>query len=159
MKRILSSQAIEKIGEKIKVSGWVQSVRLHGKIVFIDLRDRKGIIQLVFTPNNQEVYDLSQTLKDEWIISVEGIVKERPEKMINPEIESGTIELNVEKIEILSKIESLPFELNTSDLSLTNLLDHRPLTLRSEKAKAICEEVKGTLKEVDSIIAKNNQSN
>lgn len=137
MKRILSSEAIEKVGEKIKVSGWVQSVRLHGKIVFIDLRDRKGIIQIVFTPKNQEVYDLSQTLKDEWIISIEGIVKERPEKMINPEIESGTIELNGEKIEILSKIESLPFELNTSDLSLTNLLDHRPLTLRSERVKAI----------------------
>ena len=137
MKRILSSQAIKNIGKKIKVSGWVQSIRLHGKIVFIDLRDRGGIIQIVFTPKNKGVYDLSQTLKNEWIISVEGIVKERPAKMINPEIESWAIELSGEKIEILSESETQPFELKNLNLSLTNLLDHRPLTLRNKKIKAI----------------------
>jgi len=137
MKRILSSQAVKNVGKKIKVSGWVQSIRLHGKIVFIDLRDRKGIIQIVFTPKNKDVYDLSQTLKSEWVVSVEGTVKERPEKMINPEIESGIIELGGEKIEVLSESEPLPFELKNLNLSLANLLDHRPLTLRNEKIKAI----------------------
>ena len=137
MKRILSSQAISNIEKKIKVSGWIQSVRLHGKIVFLDLRDREGIIQIVFTPKNEDVYDLSQTLKNEWVISVEGTVKKRPEKMINPEIESGTIELEGEKIEILSESKTPPFELKNLNLSLTNLLDYRPLTLRSKEIKAI----------------------
>jgi len=137
MKRTLSSQTIKSIEKKVKVSGWIQSVRLHGKIVFVDLRDRGGIMQIVFTPKNKDVYDLAQTLKNEWVISVEGIVKKRPEKMINPEIKSGTVELSGEKIEILSKSETPPFELKSLNLSLTNLLDHRPLTLRNKTIKAI----------------------
>ena len=97
-KRILSLETIQKTGENIKVSGWVQSVRLHGKIIFVDLRDRKGLLQLVFTPKNETAYDIAQKLKPEWVISVEGTVNKRPEKMINPNVVTGSIELLGEKI-------------------------------------------------------------
>jgi len=137
MKRTLTSEATKHIGEKVKISGWVQSVRLHGKIIFLDLRDRKGIIQTVFTLKNEEVYEIAKTLKDEWIISIEGIIKERPEKMINPDIDTGTVEINAESIEVLSQVKDLPFEIKNFNLNLTNLLDYRPLTLRNDKIKAI----------------------
>ncbi len=137
MKRILSTKTIDKVGEKIKVSGWVHSVRLHGKIVFIDLRDREGLLQIVFTPKNERVYQLAETLKDEWIIEVQGTVKKRPEKMINSDIKSGTVELQGEDLKILVKSKTLPFELKNLNVNLTNLLDYRPLTLRNKKIKSI----------------------
>ena len=81
MERILIKNTIQYRGESASVRGWVDSRRDHGKIVFIDLRDRSGVLQVVCNP------DLVKDVREEWAIEVEGRVKERPVKMVNPELE------------------------------------------------------------------------
>ncbi len=131
MKRILNIETTKNIGEKVKVAGWVNVIRSHGGIVFLDLIDRSGILQVVSTP------DLTKDIKEEDVIEIEGEVKKRPIKMVNPELETGETELKAEKIKILAKSETLPFDLKDLKLSLPTLLDYRPLTLRNKKIKAI----------------------
>jgi nondiscriminating aspartyl-tRNA synthetase len=131
MKRVLNIESIELIGKKIKVVGWVNSIRSHGKIVFLDLRDRSGILQVVLDSK------IAEGIKEEDVLEVEGEVKERPKEMINPKLETGNVELKAEKIKILAKSQKLPFDLKNLKLSLPKLLDFRPLTLRNEKQKAI----------------------
>ncbi len=131
MVRILNSEAKKYIGKKVKVCGWVNSRRDHGKIVFLDLRDRSGILQIVAKK------EIANQIKEEDVLVVFGEVKERPKEMINPNLETGEIELKAEKIEILAKANALPFDLKNLKLSLPKLLDWRPLTLRNEKQRAI----------------------
>ncbi len=131
MKRILNTETTKNIGKKVKVAGWVNVIRSHGGIVFLDLIDRSGILQVVSTP------DLTKGIKEEDVIEIEGEVKKRPIKMVNPDLETGETELKAEKIKILAKSEALPFDLKDLKLSLPLLLDYRPLTLRNKKIKAI----------------------
>jgi len=105
MKRILAIETPKYLGKKVKISGWVNSRRDHGGIVFLDLRDRSGILQIVSTP------DLAEGIKEEYVLEIEGEIKKRPIKMVNPELETGEFELKAEKIKILAKAESLPFDL------------------------------------------------
>lgn len=109
MQRILNKETTGKTGEKIKIAGWIDSVRSHGKITFLDLRDRTGIIQVVANPNDLEIVS---DLKKESVIEVIGEIKERPENMINKDIISGTVEMKAEEINLLSKAETPPFEIN-----------------------------------------------
>ena len=83
MKRVLNNETTKYLGTTIKACGWVHSIRSHGKIIFIDLRDKGGLLQLVCTPKNKEVYKTAQELRPEWVICVEGKVGERPKNMIN----------------------------------------------------------------------------
>ncbi|MFH1294073.1 MAG: amino acid--tRNA ligase-related protein, partial [Pseudomonadota bacterium] len=131
MKRILTSETAKNIGKKVKVAGWANTRRDHGGIVFLDLRDRSGSLQVVADPN------LVKEVKEECVLEIEGEVKRRPEKMVNPKIKTGEIEIRAEKIDVLSKSAILPFELRDLNLSLPKLLDYRPLTLRNQKIKAI----------------------
>lgn len=133
MERTLVIQTQNKIGEQVRVSGWVDSRRDHGKIVFLDLRDRSGILQVVCTA------DLAKDIHDEDVVDIEGKVQARPERMVNPEIESGKVELSAEKINILAKSETLPFDIKDLKVSLPTLLDNRPLTLKNRKIRAIFE--------------------
>ncbi len=150
MRRILNLETTKYLGEKVRVCGWVDSLRHHGGIVFLDLRDRSGILQIVCTP------DLVKDTKEECVVEIEGTVQERPIKMVNPEIETGKIELKAEKINILAKAAILPFDLKNLKLSLPKLLDYRPLVLRNPKIKAIfkiqeqvVESFRKTLKDLD----------
>ena len=131
MKRILNKETPRYPDQEVRVAGWVNTRRDHGKIVFIDLRDRTGLLQVVCSSN------LAEGIKEEDVLEIEGIVKKRPEKMINTELETGKVELKAEKIKVLSKAESLPFDLRDLKVSLPTLLDYRPLTLRNEKIKDI----------------------
>ena len=131
MERILIKNTIQYRGGRVSVRGWVDSRRDHGKIVFIDLRDRSGVLQVVCNP------DLVKDVREEWAIEVEGRVKERPVKMVNPELETGKIELEAESVKVLAKAEVLPFDLRELKLTLPTLLDYRPLTLRNRRIKAI----------------------
>jgi len=131
MKRVLNKEAIKYLGKKIKVSGWVSSRRDHGGIVFLDMRDRSGLLQVVAKPMEIE------GIKEEFILNIEGTVGKRPTKMVNPDLETGEIELKTESIEILTKPEDLPFELKDLKVSLPVLLDYRPFTLRNSNVKAI----------------------
>jgi len=131
MERILNIETLKYIGQKVKVCGWVNSLRHHGGIVFLDLRDRTGILQVVALP------DLAKDIKDEYVLEIEGEIQKRPIKMANFELETGEIELKAQEIKILAKAKTLPFDLKDLKLSLPRLLDWRPLTLRNEKIKAI----------------------
>lgn len=131
MRRILNIETIKYLGKKVRVCGWVNSLRSHGKIIFIDLRDRSGILQVVALP------DLAKGIKEEYVLEIEGKIQKRPEEMINPELETGKIELKAEKIKILAKAETIPFDLKDLKLTLPLLLDWRPLTLRNKKIRAI----------------------
>jgi len=131
MKRILNIETTKYLGKKVKVCGWVNSLRHHGGIVFLDLRDRSGILQVVSTP------DLAKDVKEEYVLEVEGQIQKRPIKMVNPELETGEIELRAEGIKILAEAATLPFDLKDLKVSLPVLLDWRPLTLRNKKIGAI----------------------
>ena len=104
--RVLAKDLLEKVGEKATVAGWVNSRRDHGGLIFVDLRDHTGIIQLVITPEMNEVFKLAESLRDEFVISTEGTVRARDEGLINPNILTGGIEIVVEKLEILNKAET-----------------------------------------------------
>ncbi len=132
MKRILNIETPKHIGKQVRVCGWVNSRRDHGGIVFLDVRDRSGILQVVCQP------DSAKDIKDECVLEIIGQVKKRPPKMVNPELETGTVEVEVGEIKILAEANSLPFEIRGDlNLGLPTLLDYRPLTLRNEKIRAI----------------------
>lgn len=131
MNRILNIDTPKHIGETVKVCGWVNAVRSHGKILFIDLRDRSGVLQLVCNP------EAAKELRPEWVICVEGEIKERPKGMQNPKIETGKIELEAENLEVLSKAKTLPFTIDGSgyEINEEKRLKYRYLDLRRERLK------------------------
>ena len=132
MQRFLVSATPQKLGERVRVAGWVSVRRDHGKLIFIDLRDVSGVLQLVFRPDDPEPYKLADQLRPEWVISAEGAVRERPKGMENPELATGTVELPVEKIEILAEAKTPPFPLDTDGLDIDEelRLKYRYLDLR-----------------------------
>ena len=111
--RILTGELKIKINETVTVAGWVNSRRDHGGLIFIDLRDHQGIIQLVITPENQQAFALAETLRDEFVISATGLIRERAADLKNPNIETGDIELVVESMELLNRSDTPP--VNTHD--------------------------------------------
>lgn len=131
MNRILNIDTPKHIGETVKVCGWVNAVRSHGKILFIDLRDRSGVLQLVCNP------EAAKELRPEWVICVEGEIKERPKGMQNPKIETGKIELEAENLEVLSRAKTLPFTIDGSgyEINEEKRLKYRYLDLRRERLK------------------------
>lgn len=137
MKRVLNREAPNYLGKVVTVSGWVQTIRSHGKIIFIDLRDKSGILQVVFTPPNEKIYNLGQELRPEWVVLIEGEVKERPKNMMNPKIETGKIELYPAEIKILSKAKTLPFPIDDAgyEISEEKRLKYRYLDLRRERMR------------------------
>lgn len=133
MERTLILDCNKKIGEDVKIAGFVQVKRDHGKITFLDVVDRSGLIQVVVGGGSGK--DLS--LQD--AISLEGKVNKRPANLVNPKLATGEIEIYTEKVEVLSKAADLPFDMGGKDLDLQlpTLLDFRSLTLRHPKVKAI----------------------
>lgn len=132
MSRTLILDTLSKIGETVTLNGWVTTKRDHGKLTFIDLRDRTGKIQLV---GYQKMSDLNH----EDAISVTGVVKNRGEKSINPDLNTGQIEIDVAEYQVLGKAQTLPFDISKEDLDLElpTLLDNRSLVLRHPKIQAI----------------------
>ena len=111
--RILSGELKTKLNQTVTVAGWVNSRRDHGGLIFIDLRDHQGIIQLVITPENNQAFTLAESLRDEFVISAIGLIRERAADLKNPNIETGDIELVVESIELLNRSDTPP--VNTHD--------------------------------------------
>jgi len=135
MKRILNIKTIKKQGEEVKLAGWVHVRRDHGKIIFIDLRDKSGLIQLVFLPDNKEVYELASSLRSEWVIEVIGKVNKRPDKMINDNLETGKVEIEVQKLKILNEAKTTPFEISEGEPGEEVRLKYRYLDIRRERMK------------------------
>lgn len=132
MERTLICETPKKVGEKVKINGFVHVVRAHGKIAFADITDRSGVLQVVGGE------DLAN-LKPQYAVEIEGIVQARPEKMINDKIKTGTVELSAEKVKVLAKSEEMPFDMGGEELNLElpTLLDYRTLSLRHNKIKEI----------------------
>lgn len=140
MERILASETLKNIAVEVLLKGWVNTRRSHGKLIFLDLRDRSGIVQVVVNAQvSPEAYRVAQKLRIQDVVSLTGEVRERPKEMINPELTTGKVEIEAKKLEILAQAEELPFDLDapTLNLNLETLLDHRPLTLRHSKIAAI----------------------
>ena len=133
--RILAKNSIDKIGEKITVKGWVNSRRDHGGLIFIDLRDHSGLLQLVISPDFAESFELAEKCRDEFVISATGIVKERAENLKNPNISTGEVELIIENLEILNRSEPLPITVSDNGQKSNEelRLRYRFLDLRREK--------------------------
>ena len=136
MERILVSEAANKVGEKILVKGWVAARRDHGKLIFIDLRDRSGLLQVVFWGGGDtELFAKAGTLRSEFVVAVTGTVQKRNAGQENPDIPSGNVELGAESIEILAESEVPPFPIDSSkdEAGESIRLQYRYLDLRSER--------------------------
>lgn len=133
--RILSKETADKAGKQVELSGWIDSRRDHGKLIFIDLRDKSGIVQLVFNAKDEETYKIANTLRPEWVISVKGKVGERPAGMVNDDIPTGKVEVAVENLEIISEAQTPPFELGDDgyDVNEATRMKYRYLDLRRKR--------------------------
>ena len=132
MERTLVKETATKIGEKVRLEGWVSTRRDHGKLVFIDLKDRTGIVQVI---GDQKLSEL----RAQDVVEIIGLVQKRPEKLINPNLATGTVEIQAEELKVLEKAAELPFDMGGKDLKLElpTMLDYRSLTLRHPKIQAV----------------------
>ena len=137
--RILANELENYLGKSVTVEGWVNSRRDHGGLIFIDLRDHTDIIQLVVTPENAAAFQLAESVRDEYVLKAEGKIREREPDLVNPNINTGKIELVVDKLTLLNKSEPLP--VNTHDdgekSSEELRLKYRYLDLRRPKMQAV----------------------
>ena len=108
--RTLTHDALAKVGQTISVSGWVHTRRDHGGLIFIDVRDHTGILQLVFNPEQAEAFTIAEHLRDEYVVRVTGMIRERDEGLRNDKIPTGSIELAVEEVSVLNRAETLPIQ-------------------------------------------------
>jgi aspartyl-tRNA synthetase len=107
---------LEDAGKKVTLAGWVHSYRDHGNLVFIDLRDREGLTQLVFNPESQpKAHKLAGTVRCEWVIAAKGVVQPRGEGLENPKLATGRIEVSVQQLEILNVSKTPPFEFDNAE--------------------------------------------
>jgi len=122
------------IGEKVKLVGWVNSYRDHGGVIFIDLRDKTGIIQLVADPaESPAAHKVADKVRDEYVVSIEGIIRDRGEGLHNPKLKTGKIEVVVEKMVIENESKVLPFAIGDRAVNEELRLKHRYLDLRDPK--------------------------
>lgn len=136
MIRLLAAECIEKIGQNISVSGWVHARRDHGGLVFIDLRDHTGLLQLVINPDHTEAFAVAEELRDEFVIKAEGVVRERDESLRNDKIPTGGIELVVDRLTILNRADTLPIQPFAEAQANEDLrLKYRYLDLRRPKVQ------------------------
>lgn len=118
------------LGQTVSLCGWVHRRRDHGGIIFIDLRDREGLVQIVCDPDRPVVFKTAETIRNEYCLRVTGIVRERPVGTVNSNLPSGKIEVFCEQLEVLSPSVTPPFQLDDEHLSETTRLTHRVLDLR-----------------------------
>ena len=130
----------ENIGQIVQLCGWVKSYRDHGGVVFIDLRDREGVTQVLFDPTDDpEMHKLARALRNEWVISAAGKVRARPEGMDNPKMPTGRVEIVAARLTVLNKADTVPFEPDTSEkVAEETRLKYRYVdTRRTEMANAL----------------------
>ncbi len=133
--RALVKDIINKEGESIELLGWVAGRRDHGKLIFIDLKDRSGIVQVVFLPKPQELPEKAGVLRSEWVIKLSGKVNRRPENMVNKEIPTGEFEIQAEALEILNESETPPIDVDSDGYEIGEevRMKYRYLDLRRSR--------------------------
>lgn len=142
MKRTLTLNSTQAIGERATVAGWVHSRRDHGGLIFIDLRDHTGLLQLVFNPDQPQAFALAEELRDEFVISASGMVRERDEQLRNDKIPTGGVELVVDELRILNRAETLPIQPFADDNQAGEelRLKYRFLDLRRGKVQTMLKK-------------------
>ena len=118
------------MSQTVSLCGWVHRRRDHGGVIFIDLRDREGLAQVVCDPDRPEMFAIGETLRNEFCIQIKGIVRERPAGTVNANLKSGAIEILCHEITVLNPSVTPPFQLDDDHLSETTRLTHRVLDLR-----------------------------
>ncbi|MDD2766281.1 MAG: aspartate--tRNA ligase [Candidatus Moranbacteria bacterium] len=134
-KRVLIAEASKYIGKEVKLSGWIDVRRDHGKLIFLDLRDMSGKVQMVVLPNHPEAIAVAQTLRSEWVVEIVGSVNPRPEKLVNSEQENGAIEIEVLSVTVLNTAETPAFDVSSDgkEISEELRLKYRYLDLRRDR--------------------------
>ena len=135
MIRTYVKDTVRSVGKEVNVMGWVAVRRDHGKLIFLDIRDVTGIVQVVVNPKSApEAHKTAQALRSEFVISVKGKVTQRPEKLVNPNLATGTVEIEAMEIGILSEAKTPPFEIaDTKKISEELRLKYRYLDLRTDR--------------------------
>jgi aspartyl-tRNA synthetase len=134
--RVLANKTVELVGQTVEVKGWVQTRRDHGGLIFIDLRDHTGIVQLVIQPEHDGAFSIGEQLRDEYVIAASGEVKKREDGLVNPKLETGSIEIVVSDLTVLNRSEALPIQIfNESSASEELRFKYRYLDLRRSAAQ------------------------
>ncbi len=124
-------QVTEKlIDQEICVCGWVNRRRDHGGVIFVDLRDRDGILQVVFDPDTPEIFQVAEHIRNEYVLQVKGRVRERPQGTINPDLPTGQVEVLALSLKVLNESDTPPFQLDDEDVHEENRLRYRYVDLR-----------------------------
>ena len=133
--RILTKDITNAEGKEVELAGWVSVRRDHGKLIFIDLRDRSGIAQVVFAPNNKELQKKADSLRPEWVVRIHGIVQKRPKGMENEKILTGNYEILATDLEVLAEAKTPPFDLSNDGMEIGEdvRMKYRYLDLRRER--------------------------
>ena len=124
---------IKSINESLTVKGWVNTRRDHGGVIFIDLRDHTGILQIVFNPDAEKIFELAQSLRSEYVLEITGTIKKRLVGTINKDMPTGEIELIAEQLLILNTSKTPPFQINDSKTNEDLRLQYRYIDLRGSK--------------------------
>ena len=119
------------IGEQVEVCGWVHRRRDHGGVIFVDLRDREGLLQVVFDPDRAEIFAEAECIRGEFVLKVKGLVRNRPEGMVNPNMRTGQVEVLAHELEVLNRAETPPFH-HDEQANEELRLKYRYLDLRRE---------------------------
>ena len=130
--RTLIAETVNKVGEEVELMGWVAVRRDHGKLIFIDFRDRSGACQVVFIGKDKALYGKADQLRSEWVVKVSGQVNKRPEAMVNKDLATGEYEVLAEELEILNEATTPPFDLSTGGMEVGEevRMKHRYIDLR-----------------------------
>ncbi|MEO6697422.1 MAG: aspartate--tRNA ligase, partial [Gammaproteobacteria bacterium] len=123
-------------GQHVTLCGWVHRRRDHGGVIFIDLRDREGLVQLVFDPANHDTFSIAERVRNEFVLRVTGLVRHRPEGTENPHLATGQVEMLAEHLEILNSAQPLPFQLDEENVNEETRLRYRYIDLRRAEMQA-----------------------
>ncbi len=118
------------LGETVTLSGWVNRRRDHGGVIFIDLRDREGYVQVVCDPDRADMFKTAEVVRNEFCVQIKGLVRARPEGTVNDGLKSGKIEILCHELTVLNASVTPPFQLDDDNLSETTRLTHPVLDLR-----------------------------
>lgn len=137
MERTVIIDTLQKVGETVILAGWVQTVRSHGKVAFFDLHDRTGLLQV--GGFGKEIASQIAALNPQDVVEITGLVKKRDERYINPDMATGTVEVELQELTVISPADTMPFDMGGKELNveLPTLLDYRSLTLKHPKVQMI----------------------
>jgi aspartyl-tRNA synthetase len=158
IKRLLALDAAQKVGEKVKVCGWAQTVRDHGGLIFIDLRDWSGVVQVVVDEKDKEIFDVAKGIGSEYVLGVEGDVVERQKDLKNEKIPTGMVEIKASKVEILNESKTPPFPLSEDGREIDEFIrmKYRFVDMRRKRVRDLIERRHKLLNFVTEWFSKNN---